>query len=441
MPSTQTRRGFTLIELLVVCAIVAVAASLLFPVVAKARARAQQTKCLSNMRQMLLATQLYQQNHDQHLPDRNTVWQDLSLPPKLLECPAANGGNGYAYNYWVSQRVMTDPLMPKPNVLPLFTDSAQDENQLLTVQDIDPRHGEKASIGYADGHVASQEQNDVMIMPILENELLGESVLQWASGNYKSLCSLNLGSYWNGLKQTPPPSWESPAFTDARHYGGSPGGVLMFTDAAITIHGKPYPYWNTYTGNPAEMYVRIPISSNKNTISANGMWALSIPYYRYWYTGASMDVLSPANAPSIRGYANVSVLDNNKAPIATFKLNCSGTSAEYKLNDAGIQTVDNVAVLNGAWTYENKYKYAYDLVPHTLVLLGYGSGDVLASFSTSVDGLGGGVRAEKLAGDVTKPSWVELRVSCWQPGAPGDGGIWVYSQPYGGGINWGTAEP
>ena len=49
------RRGFTLIELLVVIAIIAILAAILFPVFAKARAKARQASCLSNVKQILLA--------------------------------------------------------------------------------------------------------------------------------------------------------------------------------------------------------------------------------------------------------------------------------------------------------------------------------------------------------------------------------------------------
>jgi prepilin-type N-terminal cleavage/methylation domain-containing protein/prepilin-type processing-associated H-X9-DG protein len=60
--------GFTLIELLVVIAIVAVLAALLFPVLAHAREKARQTHCLSNMKQLGVATTLYAQDWDETLP-------------------------------------------------------------------------------------------------------------------------------------------------------------------------------------------------------------------------------------------------------------------------------------------------------------------------------------------------------------------------------------
>lgn len=95
-------KGFTLIELLVVIAIIAILAAILFPVFARARAKAQQTSCLSNLKQMAVAAQAYAQDYD----EKNVAvyrwtnggawlwwWGDMIQPYirnyQILLCPSA----------------------------------------------------------------------------------------------------------------------------------------------------------------------------------------------------------------------------------------------------------------------------------------------------------------------------------------------------------------
>jgi prepilin-type N-terminal cleavage/methylation domain-containing protein len=62
------RHGFTLIELLVVIAIIAILAAILFPVFARAREKARQTACLSNLKQLGTSVLLYAQDYDETYP-------------------------------------------------------------------------------------------------------------------------------------------------------------------------------------------------------------------------------------------------------------------------------------------------------------------------------------------------------------------------------------
>lgn len=90
------RAAFTLVELLVVLALIGLLASLLLPALGKARARARNIACVSNLRQLGLAVRSYAEDHDGRLPAAEllpTLPADPAAPlPRLADLLAAEVG-------------------------------------------------------------------------------------------------------------------------------------------------------------------------------------------------------------------------------------------------------------------------------------------------------------------------------------------------------------
>lgn len=191
------RHGFTLIELLVVIAIIAILAAILFPVFARAREKARQASCESNVKQIALGILMYCQDYDEKFGNLGWCglpwgyrWPDMIYPyvknTQLFVCPSSNdqpccsGVNvpvhDYGFNIWNYRKngwYTSVVKGPAPASTILIADKADggcvrilsdrcvaagcgcynsqtpvQNNHLLT-----DRHNGGANYGFCDGHV------------------------------------------------------------------------------------------------------------------------------------------------------------------------------------------------------------------------------------------------------------------------------------------------
>jgi len=125
----RQRSGFTLIELLVVMAIISILAGLLLPSLSRAKAQAQRIACISNLKQMGLAFNMWGNDNEDRFPwqvpaldggsmSNRQAWEHCAVisnelvTPRLLRCPSDHS------------KAVAQSFMAEPDGFPTLQDRA-----------------------------------------------------------------------------------------------------------------------------------------------------------------------------------------------------------------------------------------------------------------------------------------------------------------------------
>ena len=112
-------KKFTLIEVLVVVAIIGILASLLLPVLSKSRARAKETLCVNNLKQIYIGCMNYATDNDMYLP-RPTHGSAKKHWPKPVY--PYIGGEQFTGNHTKIERMMRDSSYAQVMYSPIVTE-------------------------------------------------------------------------------------------------------------------------------------------------------------------------------------------------------------------------------------------------------------------------------------------------------------------------------
>ena len=146
--------ALVLFGLLIVFAILA---AMLYPVFARARASAHKATCLSNVKHLTLALQMYLYDNDDRLP-ATTNWCDVLDPyvanREVYVCAASDLPCGYAFNADLTGESLADVYDPSQIVAIFESDRGWNAAGGEDLLPYEPRHLGGYNFGYLDGHAA-----------------------------------------------------------------------------------------------------------------------------------------------------------------------------------------------------------------------------------------------------------------------------------------------